>query len=193
MEKLELLIKKANNGDGNAMIEVGNYYYLPLCDFEKALYWYKKAYENGNNDALIFIAQTYEQLDLQKAAHQTTSNNKTIEYELSENTMEWYMKALNYCESDLENMKNIYIAAELLSSEDAIQVDFNQAFQYYQMITNNQDSKNKVWIKLAQANLAKMYELGLGCEKDMNLSNEYKNKSNIDETSYQEIKFYHQL
>ena len=172
MENEKNLLILAQNGDANAMWKLGNMYYFPKCDFEKALYWYNQALENGNNDAIISIARVYEQIDIQKAAKDMPNDSSEIEYELSENTICWYQKALKFYEDHcLDKAEYACLAGDLLSDEDAIDVDFKRAFAYY------------------QCRLAKMYELGLGCKKDLVLSKHYREKARINDDTYQSIEF----
>ena len=137
MENEKNLLILAQNGDANAMWKLGNMYYFPKCDFEKALYWYNQALENGNNDAIISIARVYEQIDIQKAAKDMPNDSSEIEYELSENTICWYQKALKFYEDHcLDKAEYACLAGDLLSDEDAIDVDFKRAFAYYQFAAN---------------------------------------------------------
>ena len=192
MENEKDLLILAQNGDANAMWKLGNMYYFPKCDFEKALYWYNQALENGNNDAIISIASVYEQIDIQKAAKDMPNDSSEIVYELSENTILWYQKALDYYEDHcLDKAEYACLAGDLLSGEDAIDVDFKRAFAYYQFAANidSNDELEKFFIRKSQCRLAKMYELGLGCKNDLILSKHYREKAKINDDTYQSIEF----
>ena len=193
MKNENQLLECAQNGDANAMWKLGNMYYFPKCDFEKALYWYNQALENGNNDAIISIARVYEQIDIQKAAKDMPNDLSEIEYELSEDTILWYQKALDFYENHcLDKVEYACLAGDLLSDEDAIEVDFKRAFAYYQFAANidSDDELEKFFISKSQCRLAKMYELGLGCKKDLILSKHYREKAKIDDYRYQQIEFH---
>ena len=191
MENKEtILLEKAQNKDAQAMFELGSYYFLlPRCDEEKAFYWFEKAYENGNNDATYWIARVYEELDIQKAS-KLNPNSEFITYELSENTKNWYLKALDYFEDNYQdNPMYAVIAAQLLSDpDDSFMIDYEQAFKYY-LTAADMEYDDYVWVNIACARVAKMFELGIGCEIDLEKSKYYKEKSQIDEEHYSFIKF----
>ena len=189
MENKEtILLEKAQNGDAQAMFELGCYYFLvPRCEYEKALYWYEKAYENGNNDAIYSIARIYEHHDIQKAYE---LNNDFTTYYLSENTIDWYEKALDYFDANYQNnLMNAFTAAELLSDPDeAIRIDYEKAFKYY-LAAADMEYDEYHFVKAACARVAKMFELGIGCEIDLEKSKYYKEKSQVSEEYYNNIQF----
>ena len=191
MENKEtILLEKAQNGDAQAIFELGSYYFLlPRCEFEKAIYWYEKALENGNDEAIYWLARVYEELDIQKAS-KLNPNSEFITYELSENTKNWYLKALDYFETIYQdNPMYAVTAAELLSDpEDAIMIDYEKAFKYYLAVAD-MEYDDYIWVNIACARVAKMFELGIGCEIDLEKSKYYKEKSQIDEEHYSFIKF----
>ena len=78
----------------------------------------------------------------------------------------------------------------LLSDEDAIEINFEKAFNYYHHAANVENQPENPWVNIAQSVLAKMYELGLGCDKNLELSKYYREKSKIDDYRYQEIEFH---
>ena len=86
IKKEEILLEKAQNGDAQAMLDLGRYYYFPLNDYEKALFWYEKALEMGCYDAYMDIAYLYEQLDIQRA-YRFNPNSESINYNLSIETI----------------------------------------------------------------------------------------------------------
>ena len=189
-ERENQLLECAQNGDATAMWKLASMYHFPNREFEKALYWYKKAVENGFNDAILSIAMIYEQMDIQKAFQKGPKANP-ISYDLSETTIEWYKKALDFYESNyLNNPEYACLAAELLSDEDAIEINFEKAFNYYHHAANVENQPDNPWVNIAQSVLAKMYELGLGCDKNLELSKYYREKSKIDDYRYQEIEFH---
>ena len=191
MENKEtILLEKAQNGDAQAMFELGSYYFLlPRCEFEKAIYWYEKALENGNDEAIYWLARVYEELDIQKAS-KLNPNSEFITYELSENTKNWYLKALDYFETIYQdNPMYAVTAAELLSDpEDAIMIDYEKAFKYYLAVAD-MEYDDYIWVNIACARVAKMFELGIGCEIDLEKSKYYKEKSQVDEEYYNNIQF----
>lgn len=154
----KLLLELAQNGDAKAMLKLGNYYYFPKLDFDSSFNWYQKALDNGNNDALICMARLYEQMDIQAVARLLPENSESVDYELSDTTIERYEKAFEY---------------------------FKYAANY-----NSDDGYDKFWIRLSQARLSRMYELGLGCEQNLELSKVYREKAQLDNETYQNIKFY---
>jgi TPR repeat protein len=48
---MEQLIEFANNGDAKAQTDLGRKYHLDTKEFDKAIYWYGKAVEEGNAKA----------------------------------------------------------------------------------------------------------------------------------------------
>ena len=170
--KKQILSEKAQNGDVQAMFELGSLYFLYECKFEKAISWYKKALENGNHDAILWIAKVYEQLDIQKSFK---DNSNSDEYELSDHTNYWYDKAFEYYENNYKNnAQNAVTLAELLSDEDAIKIDYKKAFNLYLHAANIND--NDIYVKIACERVSKMLENGLGCESNLEKANYYKEK-----------------
>ena len=176
--KEEMLLEKAQNGDVQAMLDLGRIYYFPKLDFEKSLNWFQKAIDYGCNDALIEIARVYEQLDIQKASRFIEDrNNNVIDYELSIETISWYLKALEYYENNYQkSAQYACLAAELLSDEEeAISIDYEKAFQYYLYAANMED-KDDPYVDVARIHVSRMLEEGLGCDIDLEKAQYYRSK-----------------
>ena len=157
----ENLMKAANNGDVNAMVDLGYMYNFIKLDFEKAEYWYQKALEQGEQEALLFIARLYEQKDIQKAAKYTTSEDLEVEYTLSEETIEWYEKALKFLDKNYkEHVEYAVLAAELLSGEDAFRIDLEKAYEYFKYAASQEDDEEleKTWIEIARKKVKEFNE-----------------------------------
>ena len=175
-KKEEILLEKAQNGDVQAMLELGRYYNFPLVDYEKALFWYEKALEKGCYDAYMDIAYLYEQLDIQRA-YRLNPNSESVNYNLSIETINWYLKALEYYENNYKcNTEYAYKAAYLLSDdEEAIQMNYEKALKYYLYAADMEDDSD-LYTNLACSKVAQMYEEGLGCEIDLEKAKYYQEK-----------------
>ncbi len=178
MENKEtILLEKAQNGDAQAMFDLGSLYFLlPRCEFEKAIYWYEKALEHGNNDAIYWLAQVYEQIDIQRA-FRLNPNSESVTYNLSIETMEWYLKALEYYENNYKvKSEYAYQAAILLSDdEEAIKIDYEKAFNYF-LYAADKENDSDIYTNLACAKVTRMYEKGLGTEIDLEKAKYYQEK-----------------
>ena len=178
MENKEtILLEKAQNGDAQAMFELGSYYFLlPRCEFEKAIHWYEKALEHGNNDAIYWLARVYEQIDIQRAAR-LQPNGEVVTYNLSIETINWYLKALEYYENNYQlKTEYAYQAGILLSDdEEAIRFDYEKAFNYFLYAADKEDESD-IYTNLACAKVNQMYEEGLGTEVNLEKAKYYQEK-----------------
>ena len=83
-EAYRMLLRLANRGDAKAMLELGMMYVRGrgVCKNEvTALEWFKKAADNGNEDAHVNLAHLYAgnygvKLDIEKAIHHICAFDK---------------------------------------------------------------------------------------------------------------------
>lgn len=172
------LLERAEKGDVKAMLEIGRIYSYKINDFEKGIFWFEKAFEKGCGDACIELARAYEQLDIIRSKKY---DGAVIDYEISKDTIFWYETALLFYELNYKvKPEYAFMAGELLSGVDAIEMDHVEAFKYFKYVADLED-ENEIFVKIARRRVASMYRIGLGCKKDLDKSKYYREISGYEE------------
>ena len=175
---LEDLLKKAEDGNTDAMVDLALFYVYKDFDYENALMWLKRSFEHGNHDAILEIARVYECMDIKKSKQ---IDGVVMDIEYSSETIEWYQKALNFYEEHYKDKTEYaFTAGELLSGEDVIEMDHEKAFGYFLYLAHLQDEEDVI-VKIARRRVAQMYRLGIGCNQDLEKSKYYRSISGYDE------------
>jgi TPR repeat protein len=152
-EAINLYKKAANKGNVRAMVLIGNLYRegkeIPQ-NYQEAMSWYKKAGNEGDSYSLARIGDMY-------------GDGLGVNQDYSE-AIQWYKKA-----ADRGNITQMFYIAYFYYKLK----NYTQAMEWYKKYyeVGNINAKNtaKEWI-------AKMYEEGLGVEKDINKAKEWRNK-----------------
>lgn len=140
------LLLKAESGDNVSQLEVSEYYETGIevngvvvaLNKEKAFYWVKTAYENGNNNALIKYADYL-------SIGEYCKKDKNLAITL-------YKKGITLGNDT---------AAYNLAIEYRNELNFKKAFEYYQKAKGLNSN-------FEDFTIAKCYYYGIGVEKDRN-------------------------
>ena len=144
LERLNELKIRAKNDDSNAMVHLGNLYYLGTGnkifrqDLKKAVQWYQKATDLGNSEAMYNLGNCYQ-------------------YGVSVEQNE--KKALSLFELSVNN--GLYEAAHKVGKLFENKKDFKKARRYYSISANSKGDKPSLK-KIAKYNME-----GIGGEKNL--------------------------
>ena len=129
MENFEELLKKAENGDAEAQIKVGNCYLKGdgrEMDYTKAFEWYHKAAEQGNAVAQYRLGLFFfQKKDFSNAVHWYTEalDNKNTDPDLKEKSLlrlgDCFYKGLGAIRRDYDSAVFFYEQAAKLGNVDA--------------------------------------------------------------------------
>ena len=163
------------------MFELGEDYFIgrngKSKDYAKAIEWYNKAADKGNADAMIRLAECYEEgygvaknerkgVEYEKNA--AALGNAKAQYWLGNTyciayggetrnyaeALKWYLKSAEQGYAGGQNgLGNMY------RNGDGVEKDYTEAVKWYRMAAEQGDS-------LGQCNLGSMYMNGYGVEKD---------------------------
>lgn len=197
------LLKEAENDNSDAQYELGNYYYDGLeingeIIFEQnkieAFKWIKKAFENGNDYAMIRIADFYSEGKI-------CAENVDLAIELYEKGIE---KGINYSainlatiyrdKNEFEKAFELYQTAQKLDKTNLIELAYcyhygvgttqNKylALEIFQKIADDNSENRNCEYEVENANyyLGNYYLEGEIVEKSIKTAREYFNKANAD-------------
>jgi TPR repeat protein len=206
VEKIETyiqLVKDAENDNSEAQYEVGNYFYDGLeVDGEivfqqnkaEAFKWIKKAYENGNDDAMIRMANFYSEGEI-------CERNLDLAIELYKKGIERGIgySAINLAtiyrdRNEYDKAFELYQTAQKLDKTNLIELAYcyhygigtkknkNLAFEIFQKIANDDSENRNCEDEIESANyyLGNYYLEGEIVEKSIKTAREYFNKANRD-------------
>ena len=142
-EELEKLKSDAESGDAFSQCELG-YHYIENEDYEKALFWYRKAAEQDYGMGLYNVGLCYEY-------------GEGVEKNL-ETAVEYYHKAAQQGDADAQCMLGCYYG------EGTKNPDFEKSFFWFQK-SAEQGNLN------AKFNLSSCYEYGEGVKRDRKKAN----------------------
>lgn len=181
--------RAALQNDQEAILQTANYYHRYKADYQKAIDWYKKAIVVGDGDSFKGLGDVYSELALLQDHNMYDPYSKD-DYE--ENAQHWYKQALLAYdeEATLGSWRAKVCLGEMYLKGKGTSINYEKAKQCFETIIAQKNGKSsgdcsKRWQDRAYFFLAKMYENGLGVEKDIEKSLLYKKQSNVSD------KFYH--
>jgi TPR repeat protein len=154
-EAMDWYKKAADKGSGLAMINIGHLYYKGngvTQNYQEAMNWYKKAADKGLATAMSNIADMF-------AMGEGVAKNYN-------EAINWYEKSINAGNKDgliMTNTGYCYLQTQ----------NYTKAMEHYKKGYESDDYRIK---NIAKEQIAKMYEEGLGVEKDKKKAKEWRNK-----------------
>lgn len=138
----ELLITSANRGLVSSQKELARFYTqgrIGEVDYDKAIYWYKKAIAWGDIDAMVSLGEMYR--------HKANGNY--------EKAIKWMRKAASQ-----GSAYAMYSLGTMYKTGNGVEQSYDKAISWYQKAAEQ-------GYFLAIERLGEMYELGLGTDSNM--------------------------
>lgn len=153
-EEYKRIESKAQNGDAEAQIEIGNIYEQNQ-KFSAAVFWYKRAAESGNPVAMCYLGSFYT------LGRGVQKNNDKAFY--------WYKKS-----ADTGDKIGLYYLGLCYERGVGIKQNFKEAFNYYK-------KSAELDYEDAFISLANLYFKGVGTEKNLQEAEKWYKKAASNE------------
>ena len=186
---LEYYEKAANQGHVDAILELGKLCVNTINNYDQAIHWLSQPTLKNNPEAIYYLAKAH--IGKEKEALDPYFNCECIdeeldiyneiieEYQPSNIVKNLYKKALRLYEQQASfgDWESILKATEMYLHGEGGEIDYEKAFNYLTFLANqpkcdNKGKYNDFYRETAMIKLAKMYELGLGCEQNIEKCNE---------------------
>ena len=211
----EWLEKAAKLGHVQAMLDLGECYLNSLSYYDKAIYWLSQPVLSNHPTALYWLAEAYKRKEINEIkmfddefydrlddeyildfdACQKKYENKVKDYQPSPKINKIYKKALQLFEEKVSfgDWKSVLTVAYMYLHGQGTEINYTKAFNYLYSLANQPKSdykskNNEHYRERALIELAKMYELGLGCEQNIDKCNEIINELSIDKEWFSSMK-----
>ena len=210
----EWLEKAAKQGHVQAMFDLGECYLNSLSYYDQAIYWLSQPVLSNHPNALYWLAEAYKRKEIKEIKifddefyeyiddeyipnfdyWQEKYNNKLEEYKPSPKINKLYKKALQLFEEKVSfgDWKSVLKVAYMYFYGQGTEINYTKAFNNIYHLANQPEGDcndiNKYYRERALIKLAKMYELGLGCEQNIEKCNEIINELSIDKEWFSKMK-----
>ncbi len=209
----EWLEKAAKLGHVQAMFDLGECYLNSLSYYDQAIYWLSQPVLSNHPDALYWLAEAYERKEIDEIKMfddefydyiddeyildldvcQKKYENKVKEYKPSSKINKIYKKALQLYEQEVSfgDWESVLKVADMYLHGQGSEIDYTKAFNNLYHLANQPKGdvrgKNKHYRERALIKLAKMYELGLGCDQNIDKCNEILDELSIDKEWFSKL------